>query len=257
MRKAVRLLLIAACLGLFAFSGIQVYRWWSQSRQSAQAYAELSTLAKLPEQPAAEEREKASSGSPEADHWPQVDFDALAALNPDVVGWLSCEGTPISYPVVQGNDNDYYLSHLFDGTSNPSGCLFLDSRGAADFSDRHSIIYGHYMTDGSMFASLSGYKQQNYYDAHPQLLLVTPAGTYVVEPFAGYVASVEDRAWDLEFADDGAFEAWLEDAKARSAFTSQIRPSAQDRILTLSTCSYEFQNARFVVAGVLREAEST
>ena len=79
--------------------------------------------------------------------WPQVDFDALAAINPHVVGWLYGEDTSIHYPVVQGEDNDYYLSHLFDGTTNPNGCLFLDCRGASDFSDNNSIIYGHYTTE--------------------------------------------------------------------------------------------------------------
>ena len=111
---------------------------------------------------------------------PNVDFAALSRINPDIVGWLYCEGTQINYPVVQGSDDEYYLDHLFDGTQNASGCLFLDSRVDASFSSVHSIIYGHHMRSGAMFAALDGYKRQSFYDAHPTMLLITPDATYEV-----------------------------------------------------------------------------
>lgn len=250
MKEPARTVVLLFCFGVFAFSTVQVSNWWSQSTQSARAYSDLTALAPVPVlQESGRTEMEEESDIP----WPQVDFDALAAINPRVVGWLYGEDTSIHYPVVQGEDNDYYLSHLFDGTTNPNGCLFLDCRGASDFSDNNSIIYGHYMTDGTMFTSLSGYKKQDYYDSHPRLLLVTPKERFVVEVFSGYVASVTDKAWQTQFSTSEEWEAWLEEITDRSGFVSEIRPTTQDKILTFSTCSYEFANARFVVHGILKK----
>ena len=174
--------------------------------------------------------------------------------NPNIVGWLYSEGTPINYPVVQGTDNSYYLTHLYDGTYNANGCLFLDCRVNRDFSSLHSIIYGHYMRSGAMFASLAGYKDQSYYEEHPTLMLMATDENYTVALFAGYVASVDDPAWEVVFSDASAFEAWLIQAQERSTFDSSVKPTSNDRILTLSTCSYEFNNARYVVLGVLQDS---
>lgn len=182
---------------------------------------------------------------------PSVDFAALSLINPDIVGWLYCEGTQINYPVVQGGDDEYYLDHLFDGTQNANGCLFLDSRVDASFSSVHSIIYGHHMRSGAMFAALDGYKRQSFYNAHPAMLLITPDATYEVRLFAAYVADPSEDAWEVSFANDREIQAWIDAATARSTFTSDVKPTPGDRLLTLSTCSYEFGDARFVVVGVM------
>lgn len=182
---------------------------------------------------------------------PSVDFAALSRINPDIVGWLYCEGTKINYPVVQGSDDEYYLDHLFDGTQNANGCLFLDSRVGASFSSVHSIIYGHHMRSGSMFAALDGYKRQSFYKTHPTMLLITPAATYEVQLFAAYVADPSEDAWEVSFANDGEIQAWIDAAVARSTFTSDVKPKPGDRLLTLSTCSYEFGDARLVVVGIM------
>ena len=182
---------------------------------------------------------------------PNVDFAALSRINPDIVGWLYCEGTQINYPVVQGSDDEYYLDHLFDGTQNVNGCLFLDSRVDASFSSVHSIIYGHHMRSGAMFAALDGYKRQSFYDAHRAMLLITPDATYDVQLFAAYVADPSEDAWEVSFANDGEIQTWIDAAIAQSTFTSDVKPTTGDRLLTLSTCSYEFGDARFVVVGVM------
>lgn len=179
----------------------------------------------------------------------QVDFASLRTVNPEIVAWLSIDGTNIDYPVAKHSDNDYYLHHLFNGEYNSSGCLFMDCRNPPDFSGRHTIIYGHHMDNGTMFQNLIYYKDQPFYDEHPTARLITPDGTYTVEFFAGYVADVGNDAWKLDFSSDENFVDWLAVAMEISAFESKVIPSAADRIITLSTCSYEFYNARFVLAG--------
>lgn len=244
MRKRVRGAAILLCLAVLIFCGARLLEDWQEDRRSEEVYARLSREAVLPRTDVWEESEEP---------WPQTDFSALRETAPDIVGWLTCQGTEIHYPVVRGEDNDYYLTHLPDGSENPGGALFLDCRSSADFSDAHSIIYGHAMKNGSMFAALAGYKEQAFYDEHPRMLLVTPEGRFTVELFSGYVADVEGTAWDLDFSSPEEWTQWLEETAERSAFQSEVRPAPRDRILTLSTCSYEFENARFVVHGVLRE----
>lgn len=249
MRRPIRFLCAGVCLAVLVFSGYQLYGYWRQSVQSRTVYDDLAQYAEIPE-PTAHDHGQQAGQSEIA--WPAVDFDALGAVNSDVIGWLYSADTAIDYPVVQGEDNDFYLDHLFDGSEHPGGCLFADFRSADDFSDRHTIIYGHAMKDGSMFSTIRKYAEQTYYHEHPQLLLITPDARWTVEIFSGYVASVQDGAWQLDFADDAAFEAWLSTITQKSAFASAIQPTVSDRILTLSTCSYDFDDARFVVHGVLR-----
>ena len=107
------------------------------------------------------------------------------------------------------------------------------------------------MDNGSMFQNLMGYKDQSFYDGHPTAQLFMPGGTYTVEFFAGYVTSVDGDAWQLDFASDAEFGAWIENEKEKSLFGSPVTLTAADRIVTLSTCSYEFYNARFVLLGRL------
>jgi len=98
-----------------------------------------------------------------------------------------------------------------------------------------------------------GYKSQAFYDEHPTGQLITPDGSYTLEFFAGYVASVEDDAWPTVFTSNEEFSQWLTAAQNRSMFGSAINPAEGDHIITLSTCSYEFHNARFVVLGKIAQ----
>lgn len=132
-------LFLCLFLGIACFSGYQVLRILHEYRVGADAYFKLEQFASLP--PASEETEE----TPAEPAWPEVDFTALAAVNPDVTAWLYGPDTGISYPVVQGTDNDYYLDHLLDGTANSAGCLFVDTSCRLDFSGRNTVIYGHRM----------------------------------------------------------------------------------------------------------------
>ncbi len=199
---------------------------------------------------AAEPAETAVPAEEDTTIWPEVDFAALREVNPDIVAWIYIEGTEISYPVVQGEDNSYYLKHLFTGEWNGAGCVFLDFQNDAGFADRHSILYGHHMKNDTMFSTLDKYKQQDFVDQHPFGLLMTPDRNYKIEFFSGYVTAPQDDAWDIGFT-ESEFEVWLQNTVDRSCFTSEVIPDITDHILTLSTCSYEFDDARFVLVGVL------
>lgn len=259
MKKVLLIITAIIFMAAFAFGGYMLYRGINEYAQGDTLYDDITCFVKIPNpypsvtpSPRPSESESKVKNS-EDSHiaWPEVDFNALHEINSDIVGWLFCEDTEINYPVVQTDDNNYYLKHLFNRDYNANGCLFLDCRVSDDFSDSHSIIYGHNMDSGSMFSSLEGYKNQEYYDAHPQLLLVTPEANLQIKLFAGYVANVEDDAWQVDFSNEVEFDMWLSSATGRSTFKSNISPLATDRIITFSTCSYESDNPRFVVQGVV------
>jgi len=179
-----------------------------------------------------------------------IDFDALLNRNEDVIGWLYCPDTVINYPVVQGENNDQYLRKDLDGKYLVSGTLFADYRNGALDEDANYIIYGHNMKNGTMFSSLAKYKQQSYYDQHPIMYYLTPDGNYKLELFAGLVVKRDNKIY-LPTQSEEEFAELIEEYRAKSTFKSDVELEYNDTIVTLSTCSYEFDNARYIVIGRL------
>jgi len=182
---------------------------------------------------------------------PGIDFKELESIGKDAVAWLYSPGTAIDYPVMKAQDYDYYLRHLPDGTLNANGSLFIDYNCASDFSDPLTVIYGHHMMSGSMFASLNGYKKQQYYQEHPCMYLYTKQGNYRIDLLYGCVIGAGQwREQAFMFAEN--INALLAYGEYHTTFESDAVYSGGDRIVALSTCSYEFDDARYVVIGILR-----
>jgi sortase B len=192
---------------------------------------------------------------PAPEGWPEVDFEGLRAVNLDIAAWLTCAGTNVNYPVAHGQDNEYYLTHMFNFARNGAGTLFVDYRNSPGFTDRHTIIYGHNMNNHSMFWTITQYKNQRYYDAHPVFMLVTPEGDYEIQLISGRIVVAGDNAWRLAFESDEDYLAWLQNSQALSTFYSPVPVSAEDRVVTLATCTYEYNDARYVLTGKLVPAQ--
>lgn len=186
--------------------------------------------------------------------WPEVDFGQLTQINPEIIGWIYIKGTDINYPVVQADDNDYYLTRLFDGTYNDSGSIFLDASASPDFTDRHSIIFGHNMKNRTMFAQLLDYKLPGFYEEHPEILLMTPTQNYLIRIFSGHLADSRVDAWERSF-ESTSFSEWLQGISAQSTFDAEFQPQADDLIVSLSTCSYEYYEANYLVHGYIAYTE--
>jgi len=183
---------------------------------------------------------------------PTVDFASLQQQNPDIIGWIYSAGTPINYPVVQGESNEEYLYRMANRTNNRSGSIFLDCQNDSELLDENSILHGHNMSNGSMFAELLKYSDQKYYNEHPRIWLVTPEETYSLELFAGFVTASDSEVWKLTFPEEEDFTEWKSKMVKYSYFQSQVTPQEGEKVMTLSTCTYDFDGARFVVMGVLR-----
>ena len=166
--------------------------------------------------------------------------------------WLYAPDTPIDYPVVKCRSNSYYLDRMFNRKQNPAGTLFIDMRNLPDFDDPNTLIYGHHMRDGSMFHSLTDYDAPGFYDAHPFMLAVSETEIYLIEVFAGYVTTSKDHCYDIAISDEQDMRAFVEEAQRKSDFASHVEiDCGADRLVTLSTCAYNFENARYVVIGRL------
>lgn len=258
MQKGIRAVLWGVFLSVLVYSLAQLWDIYNGYRQGVESYDTIAQYAVLEAPESVVEtlpkitEEAVMETMPDISDWPQVDFEELSRINSDVVGWIFLEGTNINYPVVRGQDNEYYLDRLFDGTKNDSGCIFMDVGCAGDFSGKHSILYGHHMKDKSMFAVLPSYKDQNFYEGHSEMLLVTPDAYYRIRFFSGYVADTFANAWGLHFNDE-SFGNWLNEVQSRSCFEAKDFPDLEDQIVTLSTCTYDFASAKFVLHGYVTE----
>ncbi|MEG1196429.1 MAG: class B sortase [Clostridia bacterium] len=183
-----------------------------------------------------------------------VDFESLRTVNKEVIGWLLQDNTEINFPVVQGKDNSYYLEHLYTGKHNRNGAIFADCGNSPYFTDMVTYLYGHNRKDGSMFATLPNYQQQAYFDAHPNLTLLTPYEDYRVEIFACIRVSLENQEdWHAkQFASKVEFDTFIQRILAQSKITAHVEPQWGDQLLALCTCTNEVHEERYLVFARMR-----
>jgi sortase B len=184
---------------------------------------------------------------------PYLDFEELNLRFPGVVAWIKLEDTAIDYPVMHGTDNDYYLTRLPDGTVHRSGSIFLDYRNNYDFSDKSLSIYGHESRTMDMFGYLKNYRKQEFLDANPVIYLYTPRVDYEIVVIAAYLVDSAAEIPPMQFSDDNEFFEHIANIKSRSFVRSDFEVLADDRIVHLCTCAYDFDNARLIVVGILVE----
>lgn len=181
-----------------------------------------------------------------------VDFEKLKQKNKDIIAWLYCKGTSINYPVVQAEDNSYYLYRGTDGEYSSSGTLFVDFLNKGDFTDNNTIIYGHNMKNGTMFGVLTEYRNQDYYHKHPEMYILTPEKDYKVKLIAGANVNSTASIYKLPLADEDK-EGFISQLCEKSTFKSEYKFLPDDIYVMLSTCSYEYNDARYVLIGILKE----
>lgn len=267
MKKHIRTLLNLLLAAVFLFS---ITRFGLQQRQKAvgsDTYADALALASSGNTGTAAStanREETFAAQPqwvvappeeEDPHFRELealDLEALREVNPDVVGWIRIPDTVIDYPLMQGEDNDYYLKRTWDENKNDVGSIFLEHLNSSDFTDFNTIVYGHNMIDGSMFASLRKYQQQSHWEAHPYVYIRSDQGVYRYEIFSSYLADVESNTFGLGFSGEESKGKFLDWIISKSDILTNVQPEPTDRILTLSTCSGKGHTTRWVVHARLK-----
>ena len=260
VRKWINVLLVL----VFAASTLLLVRHWIQSEQADRTYEEAQSLAGLTEKKPEAEAQPATE--PEAATQPSVetappetepqtvwvpvpveddrfikelegtDLTALREVNPDVVGWIYSPSTKINYPIMHGEDNQFYLEHNWKKEKNIKGSIFLETTNSPDLKDFRSILYGHNMKDDSMFGGLDIYTNKSYWQKRQYVYLVTDEGVFRYEVYACYKAEVESDTYTTKHRNDREKTDFIAMTIEKSVLDTGIVPEITDRILTLSTC---------------------
>ena len=234
------LFLVALCVFCFSmYQLVNIYLGYKKGVDEYHAVAEATTVqSSEPLEVVEEKKDEEGNLIPEEEltvNPPEVDFDALKAINDDVVGWLELEAIPsISYPIAQGEDNEYYLHRTIKKTYNFAGSVFIDSTNASDFSDCNTIIYGHNMKNGSMFSDLGKYLNKDFLNSHFNFKIYTPTCNYEARIFSVYSIGVETESNNIKSLN---FEDRIEYYKKASEYNIETDSNIK-KIVKLSTCSY-------------------
>jgi sortase B len=178
----------------------------------------------------------------------QKEMSELKSINEDIQGWLTIDGTSIDYPVLQGEDNVYYLNYNIVGERSYHAAVMLDFRNDV-FSEEYQniVLYGHNMTDGSMFYDLSQYKNENFYQGHDiiEFNSMKEPGQWTV--FSVVVTDDLDVDRKVLFTNEKEYSAYLSDIQNKSLYPIDVEVSSDDEIITLVTCSYETDHSNLLI----------
>ncbi len=226
-RSTARWIVVLLLLAVFLFSLYQTLRILYGYRQAKAVYENAERAYLIPV--SRDETEAETERIP-----PAIDFEALQAVNKDVIGWIFIEGTEVNYPILLGVNNQQYLFQSYEKKYTVAGSIFLDYRCGADFEDARTVIYGHNMKNGMMFGKLDRYQKADYLAEHPYVyILLAEGGWKKYRVLDCGQAAIDGETYDLPRS--------TEDADA-------------DRLLTLSTCTNDSRDdVRFVVNCVLEE----
>lgn len=176
-----------------------------------------------------------------------IDFETLWKSCPDVVGWIRLDDSNIDYPIVHGDDNFFYMSHLPNKAPNSAGSIMMDISNEEDFSDTITVLHGHHMRNGNMFGNLEKLAKEGYFEEHPCFHLYTPKGDYDVQVIAGWTASARASGYPIAFENEASFLEFVNYGRNNAVYVSDAETSLTDHYVLLSTCAYTFTNARFIV----------
>lgn len=175
-------------------------------------------------------------------------LSSLAQINPDIYGWISIEGTQINYPIVQGEDNDYYLNHAYTGDYLPEGSIFVDYRNNESITKNYNtVFYGHNIMTGAMFHDVTKFSRDEYMNG-VYIYIYTFDGVYIYEPFSFYESRYDYNYFKTGFTGSEDFIAFAEEMRDNSTVTKKdITFDKNDRIITLSTCTNGYYTQRYAL----------
>ena len=271
MKKKQRILLTLLLAAVFLVSTGLLARQRQDNQGAEQAYSEALALARQSQSNQEPQPEATSltettpprkvwipapvEDDPVIEELEALDLEALREVNPDVIGWIRIPDTKIDYPIVQGQDNDYYLNHTWDGKANSVGSIFLEHRNSANFTDYNTILYGHNMNDGSMFNNLRMYTTQEYWEKRPYVYVRTGDTVLRYDIFASYLADTDCPAFGLSFRQSSTRRDFLAYAREHTKIQTGVEPALTDPVLTLVTCSGAGYTNRWTLQARLKLVE--
>lgn len=244
-------LALIVAVAVFCFAAYNLFHIYTEYKKGTDEYNHIEQMAVTERAP--EETPEETDGQQEPQPPINVDFAALQEVNPDVVGWIYIEALDgISYPVVQGEDNEEYLHTTYENNYNFAGTIFIDYENSRDFSDCNTLVYGHNMKNGSMFGQLKKFTEnQETYSKSKYFWILTPEKNNRYEIISAYTTGVNSDTYTLFKGPGDEFQEYLNTIKGYSEIkTDDAELTIKDRIVTLSTCTGN-ESTRFVVQGKL------
>lgn len=245
------IMIIFILLGIFGYAAGKLYGFYKEYQNGNQEYEEMRKYIEDSDDGKEKKSSEEQVEKTSEDKFLKIDFDGLRQQNPDIKAWIQIPALDISYPVVQGEDNCYYLHHLSDGQKNKNGSIFIDCHNGSDFTDQNTIIYGHNMKNGSMFGKLDRYKDKTLFEAYPSFYIYLPGKVLeyrIVSCYAGRTGSV---AYTYQFSEVKDFQNFITKIISQSDYDTGIEVAEGDRIVTLSTCMNTDLNYRYLIHGKL------
>lgn len=251
MKKIIYRILFVVCLAVFLFSAWQLFQIWQGSQQIKNETDKLSEYVTAETPASTDDNGSGQAGSVKT---LSVDWEALKAQNPDIIAWIDIPGTGISYPVVQGTDNDYYLNVTAMKEYNTRGAIFLDAQASPEFTDDNSIIYGHSVDVGGMFTELKDFSDPSFFDSHPYFWLLTPAGNYRCDIIAFTKGNGSSAVYTSSFGDyrDTVVSSIMEQAQESRPIPEGLEEAP---MVSLSTCDLDYgfnSEQRLILTAVLQ-----
>lgn len=190
-------------------------------------------------------------------HNTSIDFNAIWEINEDVYAWIIVPGTNIHHPILQhASDHGYYLNYNIDGTYGYPGCIYTENLNTKTFDDPNTLIYGHNMKNGTMFAPLHKFREKDFFDTHREVIIHMPDKTLTYEIFAAYIYDDRHIMYSFDFSKSDVFEKYLQsifDIRDMSAnINRDITVTKDDKIITLATCIAGRPENRLLVQAVRR-----
>lgn len=223
-------LFFLTALCVFIYSSFQLFTIfkanWDEKRES-ERITEIGNIPEDPETPF------------------EVNWDELRAINADVVAWIIVPDTNISYPIVRGSDNDYYLNRTFEKAYNYAGSIFMDYKNKGDFSDNNTFLYGHNTRHSTMFGQLEEFTNQDFFTAHKYIYIFTPEQNYKAEIVSFHSAKDGSDFYKYGIQNPAEWKKYIESITASTIdgfVHKDVSVGDSDRIVSLSTCSYEINN---------------
>lgn len=268
--------LVTLFSAVFLYCAWYLADYWMNSKREADVYADLAAMveAARPTAPQAEvvPADTAVPGETAGEKQPDgytdlpdnqvnedgilLEYAPLYEMNPDMAGWIAIEGTKINYPVMHTPDRkDYYLQRNFEGNYSAWGCIYAWEDCDLEAPSDNVTLFGHHMKDGSMFAGLDGYTEQEFWEEHQFIRFDTMREHHTYAVFAVFTTTASKGkgfAYHefVEAEDEETFDAFIAQCISLSRYDTGITPEYGDKILCLSTCEYSQQNGRLVVAAV-------
>lgn len=254
-QKKSNALLVVVVVLLLLVIAVCGYRLWSGGKDYREEKRVHASLVKKyrPERAASDDPTAPTSSEDEKDTSNPAVMQ-LCADYPDAVGWLTIPGTDIDHPFVYSEDNRNYLHRNIDGTYLYAGTVFMDCHCSRDFTSQNTTIYGHNMNNGSMFHTLGNFKKQEVFDEYTVAYIYLPERTLTLDIFAFVItdAVTENMLYNKELQ-----EGYLDYVKSKARYYRDPELTEEDCLVTISTCTYEYENARMVLlCKIRREGQS-